>query len=45
MKFFIVSCILLSVAYAQEQAPQSNTVLSECFEKDSISCVQTMVRS
>jgi len=42
MKVFIVSCVLLSVAFAQ-QAPTEQTILQECFEKDSISCVQSTV--
>lgn len=43
MKVFIVSCLLLSVAYAEQAAPAEKTAFSDCFEKDSISCVQLAV--
>lgn len=45
MKVFIVSCLLLSVAYAQQAAPAEKSAFAECFEKDSISCVQLAVRN
>lgn len=46
MKVFVVSCMLLSVALAQAvpSGQQPSTFLQECFDKDSISCVQTTVR-
>lgn len=44
MKVFIVACVLFSVAFAQEQANEPSTFLKECFDKDSISCVQMTVR-
>lgn len=37
-KFLIVTCVVISAAYAEEQSFQ------ECFQKDSISCMQMMVR-
>lgn len=44
MKVFIVSCMLLSVALAQAvPSSQPSAFLQECFEKDSISCVQSTV--
>jgi len=44
MKVFIVSCMLLSVAFAQAvPSSQPSTFLQECFDKDSISCVQTTI--
>lgn len=44
MKVFIVSCMLLSVALAQAvPTSQPSAFLQECFEKDSISCVQSTV--
>lgn len=45
MKVFIVSCVFLSVAFAQAvPSSQPTAFLQECFDKDSISCVQTTVR-
>lgn len=45
MKVFIVSCMLISVAFAQSVPnSQPSAFLQECFDKDSISCVQTTVR-
>lgn len=44
MKVFIVACVLLSVVYAQEQVNEPAPFLKECFDKDSISCVQMTVR-
>lgn len=45
MKVFIVSCMFLSVALAQAvPSSQPSAFLQECFDKDSISCVQTTVR-
>lgn len=44
MKVFIVACVLFSVAFAQEQVNEPSTFLKECFDKDSISCVQMTVR-
>lgn len=41
MKVFIVACALMSVAVAQTV---EQPILQECFEKDSISCVQQTVR-
>lgn len=41
MKVFIVACALISVAVAQTV---EQPLLKECFEKDSISCVQQTVR-
>lgn len=41
MKVFIVLSALLCVALAQSE----QTILKECFEKDSISCVQSTVRN
>ncbi|XP_031624951.1 glycine, alanine and asparagine-rich protein-like [Contarinia nasturtii] len=45
MKVFIVSCMLMSVALAQAvpSGQQPSTFLQECFDKDSISCVQTTI--
>lgn len=44
MKVFIVSCMFLSVALAQAvPSSQPSAFLQECFEKDSISCVQSTV--
>lgn len=44
MKVFIVSCMFLSVALAQAvPTSQPSAFLQECFEKDSISCVQSTV--
>jgi len=40
---FIVSCVLLSVAFAQTVPSSEQTILQECFDKDSIACVQTTV--
>lgn len=40
MKFFIVSCLVLSVAFAAEE-PSS---FQGCLDQDSISCVQVVVR-
>lgn len=45
MKVFIVSCLLLSVAFAEQAVPAEKSAFSECFDKDSISCVQLAVRS
>lgn len=46
MKVFIVSCLLLSVAFAEDAAPAAEkSAFSECFDKDSISCVQLAVRN
>lgn len=44
MKVFIVACALLSVAIAQTVPSGEQPILQECFEKDSISCVQQTVR-
>lgn len=44
MKVFVVACALLSVAVAQTVPSGEQTILQECFEKDSISCVQQTVR-
>lgn len=44
MKVFIVACVLFSVVYAQEQVNEPSSFMKECFEKDSISCVQMTVR-
>lgn len=44
MKVFIVACVLFSVVYAQEQVNEPSAFLKECFDKDSISCVQMTVR-
>lgn len=43
MKILIVSCLLLSVALAEDQASTPSSFLQDCFEKDSISCVQLTV--
>lgn len=43
MKVFVVACALLSVAFAQTVPSTEQTILHECFEKDSISCVQQTV--
>lgn len=43
MKVFVVACALLSVAIAQTVPSTEQTILHECFEKDSISCVQQTV--
>lgn len=42
MKVFIVACVLFSVALAQSG---EQTILKDCFEQDSISCVQSTVRN
>lgn len=40
MKFFVVCCLLIGAAFAAEEpAP-----FQDCFEKDSIACVQVTVR-
>lgn len=43
MKVFIVSCVLLSVAFAQNVPTSQPSMLQDCFDKDSIACVQTTV--
>jgi len=44
MKVFIVSCMLLSVAFAEAiPSTQPSTFLQECFDSDSISCVQNTI--
>lgn len=43
MKVFVVACALLSVAFAQTVPSTEQTILHECFEKDSIACVQQTV--
>lgn len=46
MKVFIVSCVLLSVALAQAiPSGGEPSMLKDCFEQDSISCVQSTVRN
>lgn len=40
MKFLIVSCLLLGAAFAAEEP----SAFQDCFEKDSIACVQVTVR-
>lgn len=44
MKVFVVVCALLSVAVAHTVPTGEQPILQGCFEKDSISCVQQMVR-
>lgn len=41
MKILFVSCLLLSVAFAAAEEPAA---FQDCFEKDSIACVQVTVR-
>lgn len=45
MKVFVVTCALLSVAFASTVPSTEQTILHDCFEKDSISCVQNTVRT
>lgn len=45
MKVFIVSCVLLSVAFAENLSSNQPSLLQDCFDKDSISCVQNTVRN
>lgn len=41
MKFLLVCCLLIGAAVAAEEP----SAFAECFEKDSIACVQTTVRT
>lgn len=44
MKVFVVACALFSVAIAHTVPTAQQSYLQECFEKDSIACVQQTVR-
>lgn len=44
MKVFVVACVLFSVAFAHTVPSAEQPILQECFEKDSIACVQQTVR-
>lgn len=44
MKVFVVACALFSVALAHTVPAAEQSVLKDCFEQDSIACVQQTVR-
>lgn len=44
MKVFVVACALFSVALAHTVPAGEQSVLKDCFEQDSIACVQQTVR-
>lgn len=45
MKVFVVTCALLSVAFAHTVPTGEPSILQECFDQDSIACVQQTVRT